>query len=113
MAIIKKYNPNIVYLSERLKNRLDTLTDFSLTIVEAPTGYGKSTTVKEYLKNKNISYIWFNIDNDDKEKFFNDFCTRIKNVSEECCRRLMSIGYPTNSEASTDSKTSNRYNSLI
>lgn len=101
MAIIKKYNPNIVYLSERLKNRLDTLTDFSLTIVEAPTGYGKSTTVKEYLKNKNISYIWFNIDNDDKEKFFNDFCTRIKNVSEECCRRLMSIGYPTNSEAST------------
>ena len=51
MAIIKKYDPNQIYLSERLRVRLESIFDYSMTIIETPTGYGKTTAVKEFLKN--------------------------------------------------------------
>ena len=51
MAIIKKYDPNQIYLSERLRARLESIFDYSMTIIETPTGYGKTTAVKEFLKN--------------------------------------------------------------
>ena len=73
MAIIKKYNPNNIFISNRLNNRLRTILECPLSIVETPTGYGKTTVVKEYLSKNNIKTIWFNIDSSDKLEFFNDF----------------------------------------
>ena len=50
MAIVKKYDPTKIYLSKRIKNKLSSIFEQSLTIVEAPIGYGKSTIVKEFFK---------------------------------------------------------------
>lgn len=94
MAIIKKYNPNNIFISNRLNNRLRTILECPLSIVETPTGYGKTTVVKEYLSKNNIKTIWFNIDSSDKLEFFNDFCKRIDSVSEKCARTMRSVGFP-------------------
>lgn len=99
MAIVKKFNPNRIYFSKKLEARLKTIYDYPVTIAEAPVGYGKTTAVKEYLKESGRPYIWFNIDSDDREKTFADFCEKIKKINESVARRLLSIGYPYDSAA--------------
>lgn len=94
MAIIKKFNPNQIYLSKKLEDRLKTIFDYPLSIIEAPTGYGKTTAVKEYLKKLGKPYIWFNVDSDSKEKTFEDFCVKIRTISEAAAHSLQSSGYP-------------------
>lgn len=101
MAIIKKFNPDKVYISSRMINRMRTILFSPLSIVEAPTGYGKTTVVRQFLKENNVKYIWFNIDNDDKNTFFNDFCNRIETFDINAARQIRSIGYPNNAETSS------------
>lgn len=94
MAIVKKFNPNQIYISKKMEDRLKTIYDYPVTILEAPTGYGKTTVVREYLKSLGKPFIWFNIDSENKEKGFNDFCLKIKGINETAARKLMSLGYP-------------------
>ena len=47
MAIVKRFNPNHIYISKKMEDRLKTIYDYPVTILEAPTGYGKSTMVRE------------------------------------------------------------------
>lgn len=52
----KKFSrQNKYYFSDRLKRELDQILQHSLTIVEAPSGFGKTTAVREYLK-KNLPH---------------------------------------------------------
>ncbi|MCL1940608.1 MAG: response regulator [Synergistaceae bacterium] len=39
------------FFPQRLKNKLARMRNYPLTIVEAPSGFGKTTAVREYLKN--------------------------------------------------------------
>lgn len=94
MAIVKKFNPNQIYLSKKLEDRLKTIYDYPVTIVEAPTGYGKTTVVREYLKSVGKPYIWFNVDSESREKGFSDFCAKISNINETAAHKLLAIGYP-------------------
>ena len=57
MAINKKVETEKIYISNRLNNRLKTMLEAPLTIVEAPTGYGKSTVIKEFLNKTNVDVI--------------------------------------------------------
>lgn len=45
----KKYQQNNYFFSDKLKRQLDQIPQHSLTIVEAPSGFGKTTAVREYL----------------------------------------------------------------
>ena len=94
MAIKKKFDPNQTYFSKKLEDRLKTIYEYPVTIVEAPTGYGKTTAVREYIKENGFPCHWFNIDTDNKEKVYNDFCEKIKTINETAARKLLSIGIP-------------------
>lgn len=48
----KKSNKYKYYFSDTLKEKLNQISDYPLTIVEAPSGFGKTTAVSEYLKKK-------------------------------------------------------------
>lgn len=105
MAIVKKYDPNQIYLSERLKTRLETIYKFPVTIIEAPTGYGKTTAFREFLKEKESKCIWFNVDNGDREQFMSDFCGMLSGINENISNIIRSIGYPV--DASTRGRLAN------
>jgi LuxR family maltose regulon positive regulatory protein len=45
----QKNDPNPYYFPERLTARLAKISEHSLTVVEAPSGFGKTTAVREYL----------------------------------------------------------------
>lgn len=98
MAIVKKFNPNHIYISKKMEDRLKTIYDYPVTILEAPTGYGKSTMVREYLTELGKPFIWFNIDSENKEKSYNDFCLKVKGINETAAHRLLSLGYPHDDE---------------
>ncbi len=101
MAIVKKYNPKKIYLSARIKDKLSSIYSHPVTIVEAPVGYGKSTIVKEYLKANDVDFIWFHIDNDDKDQFISDFSARIRQISESASNSLNNIGFPRDTYAAS------------
>lgn len=94
MAIIKKFNPNYIYISNRLSGKLKTMVTLPLTIVETPTGYGKTTVIKEYFVKNNIKNIWFNINTNDKEAFFEAFLKRLTSICEESVRAMRTVGFP-------------------
>lgn len=102
MAIIKKYNPKKIYLSDRLKGKFESILEYSLTVVEAPTGYGKTTAFSEYLKKSDKNYMWFNIDNNDKEQFFSDFCAKVEGINGDIASQMRAIGYPTDEHESSN-----------
>ena len=100
MAIIKKYNPKQIYLSDRLRGKFDSIFDYSLTVVQAPTGYGKTTTLSNYLNKSCKKYMWFNIDNDDREQFFSDFCAKVEGINANVASQMREVGYPTDEQTS-------------
>lgn len=100
MAVVKRYNPNRLFFSDRLKEKLQSIYESRLTIVEAPTGFGKTTSVKNTLENADDVVIWITIENDDKELFFKDLCAHIHNFDDEIAGRLRTIGCPVDKETS-------------
>lgn len=99
MAVAKRYNPNKFFFPDRLMNKMSTIFDSNITIVEAPTGFGKTSSVKNILQDSEDPVIWINIENDDKEKFFSDFCGQIHNVDDVSASKLRTLGYPYDLEA--------------
>ena len=100
MAIIKKYNPKHIFLPDRIRKKYDTILDYSISIIEAPTGYGKTTSLSEYLSYSEKKYIWFNIDNCDKEQFFSDFCAKVEGFNADIANEMRKIGYPVDEHTS-------------
>ena len=100
MAIIKKYNPKQIYLSDRLKSKFDSIFDYSLTVIQAPTGYGKTTALSEYLKKSDKRYMWFNVDNENREQFFSDFCAKVEGINRDVANQMREVGYPADEHSS-------------
>lgn len=94
MAVVKRYNPNRFFFSDRLMEKMMTIYEYNLTIVEAPTGFGKTTSVKYILNESEDPVIWLTIENDDKEKFFDEVCKCINNIDNSAGTKLSSLGYP-------------------
>ena len=94
MAVVKRYNPGNLFFPRRITEKLESVYINPITVVEAASGFGKTTSMRHLLEDCKDPVIWFNIDNDDKDKFFSDFCARIRSIDEEGSNKLATIGYP-------------------
>lgn len=99
MAVVKRYNPNKFFFSDRLKNKLQSVFENSLTIVEAPTGFGKTTSVKKILNDADEPVLWITVENEDKEYFFKDLCNHIYKINDEIAGKLKTIDFSGDSQA--------------
>lgn len=99
MAIVKRYNPNKFFFSERLIEKLNTIFKNKLTLIEAPTGFGKTTSVRNILNNADEPIVWMNIDNENKNEFYEDFCLAFQEIDDEAVKKLRSVGMPTDQES--------------
>lgn len=68
-----KINRDVIYLNKRLLNKLIDISNYPITILYAPMGYGKTTAIKEALKNIKGKVIWQNIYSDNFNEFSNEF----------------------------------------
>ena len=66
-----------IYISERLKKGLLLALEKSATVVEAPTGYGKTVAVRELCRYTDLPVKWINIYDDDPSHAWGSFCREL------------------------------------
>ncbi len=86
------------YFSDRLKRQLSQIPYYPLTIVEASSGFGKTTAVREYLK-KNLPTgaceYWYTCLGEPASMAWIGICEMLANVNGEKAGNLKNLGMPT------------------
>ena len=93
----KSYQQKI-YLSDKLKNQLAQISHFPLTVVEAPSGFGKTTAVREYLKEalpESAKQYWYTCLSENPSVSWGGICDLLSNVSNQISKNLKKLGFPT------------------
>ena len=71
MGYRKKEAASIHYYSDRLKYKLNRLRASTAAIIEAPSGYGKTTAVRDYLREnipQSVDRYWFTAVDEDRKR---------------------------------------------
>ena len=87
-----------IYLSDRLKSQLAQITHFPLTVVEAPSGFGKTTAVREYLKetlSDSARQYWYTCLSENPSVAWSGVCDLFSNINSEMAKNLNKLGFPT------------------
>ena len=88
---------DIHYYSDRLKNKLNKLRNSPASVVEAPSGYGKTTAVRDFLENslsQSTSVYWFNAVDEAPEAGFRRLCREIEKIDGRAGACLLRNGFP-------------------
>ncbi len=94
----KIFRPKILK-RKRINDILYRIFDVPIFFIVASMGYGKSTSVKNFLeKNKEIQSIWFDSSNEENDDswVWHKFCDSIKSTDLKLSERLSLCGFPKN-----------------
>jgi len=86
------------YLPEQLKKQLSKILHYPLTIVEAPSGFGKTTAIHEYMKvnlPSDAHEYWYTCLGDPTVKMWNGICRLLGYADSEIADQLMKLEFPT------------------
>ena len=86
-----------IFNRKRIDMILSQIFEVPIFYISASMGYGKTTSVKDFLeKNKEIQTIWFdaNYEEDDDVWIWHKFCSSIKNTDFKLSERLSTYGLP-------------------
>ena len=87
----------LYYYSSRLKQKLNLLPASPAVLVEAPSGYGKTTAVREYLEKafpQSHDIYWFTAVDEASPALYQRFCLEIGKIDRRAGERLLKIGIP-------------------
>lgn len=84
-------NSSAVYISNELRNKLNNISEYGLNYVVAPSGYGKTTAIKEYGKSIKTGFKWIDVTCDSKNIFWEDFCDVLFGDNSDV---MKAMGYP-------------------
>lgn len=85
------------YYSDRLLKKLGRLRQKTAAAVEAPSGYGKTTAVREYLESslpQDTPVFWFTAADEEPLSAYRRLCREIEEIDAGAGSRLMEIGLP-------------------
>lgn len=85
------------YYSERLKQKLNRLRFSPVTVIEAPSGYGKTTAVSDFLEKeliKGTPVYWFTAAEELPSSGFRRLCREINKIDGAAGERLLKIELP-------------------
>jgi len=97
MADMKAFQPNIHYFSQRLLKKLGGILTAPVTVVEAPSGYGKTTAVRDYLTDnlpKGTPVYWWSAAADAAESSWTRLCRELEHIDPAAGKALLSTGFP-------------------
>ena len=97
MPKTRNYSTKSLYFSEYISESMNRFLDYPLTIVEAPMGYGKTTFVKESLKNIDAEILWQNVYESSLSGFWKGFCSQLSKVDQERSQSLEALDFPNDS----------------
>lgn len=94
MATEIKRKDEKFYFSEHLLNQLKKMQKYPLTIIEAPSGFGKTTAVREYfnanLMDENHCY-WYTCLGESSSKVWNGICDLLSHVDSITALKLKKL----------------------
>lgn len=81
---------------KRINKILSEIFNYSLTIVEAPMGFGKTTAVKNFLFDLKTPYLWIAFLNSSASStfFWEKFSNEIMKIDENSAKKLKKLGFP-------------------
>lgn len=85
------------YYSERLIKKLDKLRSAAITVVEAPSGYGKTTAIRDCLEAKlpqGTPVYWFTGVDEAPASAYRRLCRNIEKIDREAGESLLKIEFP-------------------
>lgn len=96
MAETKNFESDIHYYSPRLLKKLEGILNAPVTVVEAPSGYGKSTAVRDYLKDnlKGTPIYWWNAVEDAPANSWDRLCREFAYIDPSAGKELLAAGLP-------------------
>ena len=98
MQHAKDENFGFHYYSNRLKKKMKLLAVAKATIIEAPSGYGKTTAMRDFLKemvlNNDDVYMFNAIDEEAPSVLYRRLCREIEKIDNRAGERLLEIDFP-------------------
>jgi len=85
------------YYSERLRHKLGTLRSVPAAVVEAPSGYGKTTAIRDCLEAElpqSVPVYWFTAADEAPAAGFRRLCREIEKIDGRAGERLLKTGLP-------------------
>jgi len=93
----KVYRMEPYYYSDKLKHKLDAMRFVPTAIVDAPSGYGKTTAVREYFVSrlpKGTPIYWFTGAEEAPASAYRRLCQNIEKIDRDAGERLLKIEFP-------------------
>lgn len=97
MGKMKSARAEVHYFSSLLKRKLEKMLAASATVVEAPSGYGKSTAVRDFLEgslDQSTPMYWFTSADEEPAAGYSRFCRQVEQIDRQAGERLLRIGLP-------------------
>jgi len=85
------------YFSDSLKQKLKDILHAPVTVVEAPSGYGKTTAIRDFLKaelSQGTPVYWFTAVDEAPAAGFRRLCHEIDKIDSQAGERLLKIEFP-------------------
>ncbi|EFC91375.1 ATP-dependent transcriptional regulator, MalT- like, LuxR family [Dethiosulfovibrio peptidovorans DSM 11002] len=93
----ENYRPQVHYYSNRLKDKLRKIRDFRTTFIEAPSGAGKTTAIRDFFNCPNMnppSIRWFVASEEPGTSGWTRFCHVLGEIDPYVGSRLLHLGFP-------------------
>ena len=94
MPKARQYNTKSLYFPSRITKALDGILDHPLTIIEAPIGYGKTTAVREYIRNAGVDMLWQGVYDSGTVSFWNGFARLFRELDGDRSQSLAHLCLP-------------------
>jgi LuxR family maltose regulon positive regulatory protein len=85
------------YYSKHLRKKLDLLDVSQAAIIEAPSGYGKTTAIRDYLEDaaeRGDDVYWFTAVDEAPQSLYRRLCREIEKIDGRTGERLRQIDFP-------------------
>lgn len=86
-----------LYFSRRIAEAMDRIFNYPLTVVEAPMGYGKTTAVREHLRNAKAKFLMQRVYESTTNGFWKGFCSLFHELDSNCSHGLVQLEFPSDS----------------
>lgn len=85
-----------IFFPERLTARLEGTENHSLTLIEAPSGFGKTTSFREYLRRRgpDVRSFWYTCLEGAGVRAWDGICDLVENADPMVSRNLRGLGMP-------------------
>ncbi len=97
MARTKQIKPETLFFPKRLMDRLNAIKAYPLTLVEAPSGFGKTTALHHFFDtqiSETTKVIWHTFSEEPLNTSWKAFCGLIRQFDSESAEKLMVVGPP-------------------